>query len=268
MKKLFFGLMLVLGLATLVGCQTESTTVFDFIIDESYTEFIVLGTSADYPPYEWLHIDENNKTQLVGFDIELAKEIAKAVGKNLRVLNRGFDFLLDDLEAGKVDFVISAVTPTPKRAEQVDFSNIYYQSQQSVLIKKSDVEIFNSIESLNKQNIKIGAQLGSIQQDLTTETFPVAQSLFLQSVNDLLFNIQEGKINAIVLEKAVATGFVSNQPEYVIADFEIGNSEDGAAVAVKKGNEALLTIVNEVIASLIESGKMDQFVTDAILLNS
>ncbi|VEU82788.1 transporter substrate-binding domain-containing protein [Acholeplasma hippikon] len=268
MKKLLLSLFVVLGLVTLVGCQTESSTVFDFILDESYTEFMVLGTSADYAPYEWLIIDENNKTQLVGFDIELAKEIAKALGKNLRVLNRGFDFLLDDLEAGKVDFVISAVTPTAKRAEQVDFSNIYFQSQQSVVVKKTDLDKYTSIESLNVATVKVGAQLGSIQQDLTTENFGSAQNLFLQSVNDLLFNLQQGKVNAVVLESAVAKGFIANQPDYAIANFTIGNSEDGAAVAVRKGNQELVSKINEVIASLIETGKMDQYVNDAIILNS
>lgn len=268
MKKLLLGLFALVAVITLVGCQTENTSVFDFILDETYTEFIVMGTSADYPPYEWLHKNEEGKTELVGFDVELGKEIAKALGKNLRVINRGFDFLLEDLKNGKMDFVISGMTPNAERELEVDFSMNYYTSSQAVVINKADINTFNSVESLNIATVKVGAQLGSIQQDLADAEFVSAQKLYLQSVNDLLFNLQQDKVDAIVLETPVAEGFISNDSNFVLANIAIGEPEGGSAVAVQNGDAELLAKINEVIAALIANGQMDQFVKDAIILNS
>src|SRR5690554_2446864 len=89
-KKFIFILMLAL---TLVLTSCSSKNMFTFIIDESYEEYIILGTSADYPPYESLKTVDDKLT-VVGIDIELAKEIANKLGKNLKVVNRDFDFLL------------------------------------------------------------------------------------------------------------------------------------------------------------------------------
>lgn len=104
-KKLSIIFMVVTALS-LNACDTESN-VFEIIIDDSYIEFITMGTSADYAPYEYLTNDSNNKTQVVGIDIEIGKKIAQKLGKNLRVIHRNFDFLIDDLTENRVDFVIS-----------------------------------------------------------------------------------------------------------------------------------------------------------------
>ncbi|HLS99959.1 MAG TPA: transporter substrate-binding domain-containing protein [Acholeplasma sp.] len=265
-KKLSVFVMLVITTITLVACGSTASNVFEFVIDESYTEWITLGTSADYPPYEW-PITENGKTTIVGIDIELAKEIAKAAGKNLRVINKGFDFLLEDLEAGKVDFVISAMTPTPARALRVDFSKVYYEATQSVLIKASNLEIYNSFESLNQANIKIGAQLGSIQAELALE-FDQATTQFIQAIPDLVMRLEDNQIQGLVLETAVAESYVRNRPALAIANIKIGSTEDGTAVAVAKGNQDFLALINQVIDELQESGRFAEIVSEMVLLNS
>ena len=88
---------------------------------------IILGTSADYPPYEF-HALVDGKDTIVGFDIELAKEIAKDLGVELEIKDMSFDGLLAALVSGNVDMVISGMTPTEERRQNVDFSDIYYQA--------------------------------------------------------------------------------------------------------------------------------------------
>ena len=233
----------------------------------SYDSFITLGTSADYAPYEWpMNVD--GKQTIVGIDIEIAKEIAKALGKNLKVVNKGFDFLLEDLANGKVDFVLAAMTPTAERAEVVDFSNVYYEATQVILINASQTETYQSIASLDLTTLKIGAQIGSIQQDLAEENFVNAQKQYLQAIPDLVLQLLDGSIDAIIMEKPVADGYVLNQPTLAIAQISIGEPDGGSAVAVKKGDTALLNVINQVLADLISSGKMDEIVNNAILLNS
>ena len=257
-------LMLFVGLVS--GCSASSN-IYTYILDESYEGFITLGTSADYPPYE-SPMQVEGKNTLVGIDIEIAKEIAHALEKNLKVVNKGFDFLLDDLENGKVDFVLAGMTPTEERALQVDFSMVYYEAIQVILVQKSMVNTYTSIESLNLANIRIRAQMGSIQQELANDTFTVAQKSFIQSIPDLVMRLMDGQVDAVIMEKPVADGYVLNQSSLAISTIQIGDPDGGSAVAVEKGNVELLKVINAVLTELIDSGKMDEIVADAIILNS
>lgn len=265
MKKLLMIGVMLLTVIVLQGCT--SSNVYTYVIDDSYTEYITLGTSADYPPYEW-PTEVDGKQTIVGIDIEIAKKIAAAVGKNLKVVNKGFDFLLEDLASGKVDFVLAGMTPTEERAKEVDFSMVYYEATQVILIQEKDMDTYTSIDALDVSTVKIGAQLGSIQQDLATDTFNNVQTQFIQAIPDLVMNLNNGQLDAVIMEKPVADGYVVNQVGLAIAHMTIGDPDGGSAVAVQKGDSELLAIINEVLTDLITTGEMDQIVADAILLNS
>ena len=106
---------------------------------------LVVGTSADYPPLEFT-ASEAGQTKYVGVDIELAKDIAKDLNAKLVIKNMSFDSLLVALETGKVDMVISAMTPSPERKKSVDFSKIYYRpSGEFFLINKKDQAKYRKI---------------------------------------------------------------------------------------------------------------------------
>lgn len=87
---------------------------------------LVVGTSADYPPYEFIQKDRG-KNSYEGIDIEVAKKFAKDIGVKLVIKNMDFDSLLVALETNKVDAIISALSPTPERIKSVDFSKSYYK---------------------------------------------------------------------------------------------------------------------------------------------
>jgi len=247
------------------GCT--SSNVFTYIIDESYDEYITMGTSADYAPYEW-PTDVDGKQTIVGIDIEIAKAIASALGKNLKVVNKSFDYLLDDLSSGKVDFVIAGMTPTEARAEIVDFSQVYYEATQVILVQTTNVSTYSTLASLDSATVRIAAQMGAIQQDLADEYFPTSQKVYLQAVPDLVLKLSQGLVEAVLLEKPVAEGYVANVSGLSILDLTIGEPDGGSAVAVEKGNTELLAVINTVLTSLIESGDLDQIVSDMVILNS
>ncbi|MBU0997246.1 MAG: transporter substrate-binding domain-containing protein [Firmicutes bacterium] len=268
MKKLI-GIISIALLITLTsfmsGCT--SSNIFNYIVDDSYTDYIVMGTSADYPPYEWPMNVEGTQT-LVGIDIQIGLAIAAELGMNLQVVNKGFDFLLDDLSKGKVDFVIAGMTPTDERAEIVDFSMVYYEAHQVILTTLENQDNYASIEDLNLNTIRIGAQMGSIQLDLAEDTFPDSQKVYLQAVPDLIMKLSQGLIEAVLLEQPVAEGYLTNVEGLAVLEFEIGEPDGGSAVAVEKGNTELLATINAVLEDLINSGALDIIVSEAILLNS
>jgi polar amino acid transport system substrate-binding protein len=216
-----------------------------------------MGTSADYPPYESPEVVDGKET-LVGIDIELAKKIAFALGKNLKVINRGFDFLIEDLSNGKVDFVLAALTPTDARAKVVDFS-ISYEGEdyvsQVMLIQSSDLDTLTSIDLLNSSSFKLGAQQGSVQQTLLSDFFPDAQTQVIQSLTDLVLYLDTNQLDGIIMEEIVAQSFVNANENLAIASFTIP-FEGGSSAAVKKGDQALLNVINQVITALKESGEL------------
>lgn len=266
MKRLMLVMALALQALLLVGCNSTPSNVFTYILNEEYDEFIIMGTSADYAPYEW-PMAVNGKQTIVGIDVEIAKLIANSLGKNLKIMNKGFDFLLDDLENGKVDFVMAGMNPTLERMEVVDFSQIYYEAIQCVLIAEENVSLYTSIDSLNIPTVKIGAQLGSVQQDLVEETFSLSQKQFVQTVPDLVLQLAEGQLNALVVEKPVADGYLANIDGLAIASITIGDPDGGSAVAVQKGNMDLLNSINALLDIIMADGTIDTIVKNAIEMN-
>ena len=263
MKKVFSIIALfIMSFTTFTLAACSSSNVFTYVIDESFTEYITMGTSADYAPYEW-PMNVGGKQTIVGIDIEIAKYIAQALGKNLKVVNKSFD-----LQSGKVDFVMAAMTPTEARAQKVDFSNIYYEATQVLLVQTVNLSIYSSIDSLNLSTKRVGAQMGSIQADLLAEFFPNSQATILAAVPDLALRLQQGQIDGLIVEKPVADGYVINLSGLSIAPFIIGEPDGGSAVAVQKGNQALLAVINQVIADLISSGTLDDIVAQMVILNS
>ncbi|VEU80452.1 transporter substrate-binding domain-containing protein [Haploplasma axanthum] len=267
MKKSIIGVLVLITVVVLQACNKTPKNVYTFIIDESFTEFITMGTSADYPPYEYpKRVD--GKNTLVGIDIEIAKEIAKKQGKNLKVVNKIFDYLLADLESGKVDFVMAGMNPTEERALIVDFSKIYYEANHAIVVHKDNSVKYDSLEKINNKSTKVGAQLGSVQQDLAEEFLALATKQYVQAVTDLMMQLNDKSVMVGIVENPVALSFVSKYPNLKIQDIKIGNPEEGSAVAVAKGNKELLDSINGLIDELISSGKINEIVANAIAENN
>ena len=263
-KILVSGLVSIMALG-LVSCGTNdkgSESVLESIKEKGK---VVVGLSADYAPYEF-HIIENGQDKIVGFDVNLAEEIAKDLGVELEIKEMEFDSLITALPTGKVDLVISGMNPTEKRAETVDFSEIYYTSQHGILVRAEDADKYKNFEDLNGK--KVGAQLGSTQAELAGELIKDADLQLLSNVNNLIIELKTGKVDAIVMELPVAQLAVQNNPELAVGEEVYEEESGGNAVAIKKGNEDLVEEVNKVIEKLTSDGTMDKFIQEAIELSS
>lgn len=223
---------------------------------------IVLGTSADYPPYEFHKIIDGKDT-VVGFDVEIAKEIAKDLGADLEINEMKFDGLLAAISTKKVDMVLAGMNPTPERSKSVDFSNIYYTADHSVMVKKENKDKFKDKSSF--KGVKVGVQKGSIQENLAKEQLEGADLKMLGKVTELILDLQNNKVDAIVVETPVAKAYADKNKDIDITGvtFNINKEEQGSAVAVAKGNEELKKSINKTLDRLIKEGKIDEFVVNA-----
>ena len=266
MKKVIAAVMLGVMTMGFVGCgassnkasDNNSTDLLETIQEKGK---LVVGMSADYAPYEFHYIDENGKDVIGGFDVDIANEIADAIGVELVIQEMDFDALVSALPAGKVDVVISGMNPTEERAKVVDFSDIYYNSQHGILVRTEDADKYKTFADL--EGAKVGAQLGSTQEQIAKAEIPNADLQLLANVNNLILELKSGKVDAIVMEKPVAEMAVKNNPDLTVGEPTYEEKTGGNAVGVAKNNPELLAKINEVINELNESGKMDDYILKA-----
>ena len=257
LKKLFaVTLVGVMGLS-LVACGAKE----DKLTAIKEKGELVVGMSADYAPYEFHILDENGEDQIVGFDVDMAKEIAKDMGVELVIQDMNFENIVGGVSTGKIDLGISGITPNEKRKKSIDFSDIYYTAEHGILVRTEDKDKYKGFADLNGQ--KVGAQMGTIQADLATEKVENGDIQLLSNVNDLVMSLKGGKIEALVVELPVAEMIAKNNPELVLAEEKVTDSEGGSAIAIQKGQEALVEQVNSTINRIKEEGLLDQFIIDA-----
>lgn len=226
-------------------------------------ETLTLGTSADYPPYEFHVLDEKGNDVIVGFDISLAQKIAEDMGKELVIKDMNFEYVMQELDAGNVDMVIASIAPTPERLAVSDFSDAYYQDPAPMmLVRAEDKDIYTSLDSLSGKTI--GVQTATTKCKQLEETLPDSPRLELAAVPDLINNLMAGKCDAVYVDGGVALGYAESTEEIVIAE-EIQIAEgDVLGVAVKKGDpNGLLESINKTIAENLENGKLDEWLKEA-----
>lgn len=221
---------------------------------------LVVGTSADYPPYEF-HAIKDGKDDIVGFDIDIAKEVAKDLGVELEVKDMDFDGLLVALQAGKVDMVFAGMTPTDERKENADFSDIYYTATHRFILRSGEEGSVKSFDDLKDK--KIGVQKGSIQEGIAKDNFDAANIKSLAKVTDLVLDLKNNKVDAILIEEGVAKINCDKNKDIAVSDFVVKDEDGGAAIALKKGSTELQTEVNKTISKLKEEDKITKFVSDA-----
>lgn len=252
--KGIIAVLIILSLAlSFSGCTKESK------LDQiKKSGKIVLGTAADYPPYEF-HKEIDGKDTIVGFDIEIAKAIAEDLGVELEIKDMKFDGLLAALVADKIDFIVAGMVPTEERAQSVDFTTQYYQAEQSILIRAEDADKFKTKEDF--KGALVGAQKSTVQEEIAKD-IEGAEVKGLSKITDLVLELTNDKIDAIVLVKPVATAYSKSNPKVYVPEISFG-TEEGVAGAVNKGNKELVEEINKTLERLIEEGKIDQFVSEA-----
>ena len=269
MKK-FTALMLALMMSlSLVACGSkadDSSTTDDTNTDNTGT--LVLGTSADYAPFEFMYADDSGEMQFAGIDISAAQYIADEMGMELQVENMGFDYLLTSLAKGDYDIVMAAMEATEKRLNSADFSDPYYTDIPPMILVKADAaDQYATLADFAGKSV--GAQSATTKEGIVTDQMEGASLVSLQLVTDLVNELVYGKIDAVVLDGAVAQEYVDANPDLAIAS---ASSELGEAqpycIAVAKGDpKGLLPGINAAIAKMTSENKIDEFIADADALS-
>lgn len=224
---------------------------------------LVVGTSPDYAPYEFL--DEQG--QPVGADITFAQYVADAWGVELVVESYNFDALLVALVAGKVDIALAGMDPKPDRLSSMSFSDIYYnETNQIILIKKDQAGSLKSLSDFAGK--KVAAQNGTIQQALVEEQLKDSQLELVTLIPDGIMLLMSGKVDGMALASPVAAQYVANYPDLVICEGKFDYTSMGIAAALPLGEPELVDAFNVLVKEVVDSNLFYQWMDEAVTLNN
>ena len=232
MKKI---MLLVMSILLLTGCKRDDNK-------------LILATEAGFAPYEYYQDGE-----IVGVDIDIAREIALSLGKELVIKDVSFDFIINEIKSGKSDIGAAGMSITKERLEEVDFSVEYAVSNQVVIVPM-DSKI-TSIDQISNQRIAV--QLGTVADSYVNENYKdatvIRQKKYLSMVEDL----KAGKVDLIIMDLLPASEIVKSNDGLKILDEYVFTDKYG--MAIKKGNKELLDKVNDVLTRLMSEGKIEEY---------
>lgn len=261
MKKNICLFLMMLGIAILVvSCgqkpKASSDDPFQEIKDRGK---LILATSADYPPYEFKTLEDGKETY-AGFDIEMAKYIAKKIGVELEIRDMEFKNVIGSVTSGMADIGIAGISPKAERTE-VLFSDIYYQATHGALVRKTDLDAYKNETDLKSK--KIGVQIGSIQEDMAKD-IEGAQVISLPLVTTLVQELKTNKIDVVIMEKPVGESFAKVHKELEMAKgIELIDPDGGSAIAINKEKGAFRDAINEIIKEIKENNLFEEWVVKA-----
>lgn len=262
MKKILAIILALVMLLALCACGAKKEETVENKYNTVTPGKLTVATSPDFAPYEFYSIGDDGKYTLAGFDMALAQYIADYLGLELEVIPMDFDGTLTELAAKNVDLSLAGYSPDPSRMDKMDFSDIYYKGGQSFCCTQANKDKFPDLAAANNPEYSIGAQNGSIQWDLAMENTPDADNIALTKVTDIIAELIAGTLDGAFIETAVAETYAINYPDLCVV-LPVPYDAEGSAVGVSKGNDALLSGVNEAIAKALSDGSMDKFVAEA-----
>jgi polar amino acid transport system substrate-binding protein len=210
---------------------------------------LVVGTASGYYPFEMV----DKKNELVGFDVDIAKAIAKELGVRVEFQNYAFAGLIPALQASKIDMVLAGMTATEKRKETVDFSDAYFISGLGMLVSKS-VPNVKKPEDLDKKDYVIGVSMGTTGDQAATRIFKNATVKKFDGSALAGLEVINGKAQAVIHDTPWVAIYNRRNQETTYAVLEPFTTEP-LGIAIPKGNPELVTWLNAFLKKYKEAGE-------------
>ncbi len=250
MRKFKF-VLLCLFAATLLLPSFASADALDDIVARGTLR---VGMEPGYMPFEMT----NQKGEIIGFDVDIAKRMAKAMGVKLELVSTAWDGIIPGLITDKYDIIMSGMTLTQERNLKVAFASPYIVVGQSILVKKEYANEVKTYRDLNDPKYKVASKLGTTGEQATKRMIPKASYISFETEQEGVMDLVNGKIDA----------FVYDLPYMAIANAEKNNGKlvfldqpftyEPLAWAVRKGNPDYLNWLNNFMSQIKSDGTYDK----------
>lgn len=264
-KNIFRGLLtLAVGLG-LAACGNGASSA-------NSNQFVV-GMEAGYPPFNWTQqTDANGAVQIQGsneyaggYDVEIAKRVAKALNKELVIVKTEWDGLTPGVVSGKLDAIIAGMSPTAERKEAIDFSDNYYKSQ-LVLVVKRGSQYENAKTLADFSGAKVTGQLNTFHYSVIDQIPGVDKQPAMDNFPAMRVALQAGTIDAYVSELPEGVSAESANSDFVMVrltdGFQASPEDTDTAIGLQK-NSPLKDAINQALANISDSERQ-QLMDDAI----
>lgn len=262
MKRL--GCLLAIGLL-LTGCGSTGG-------DEA--EKFTVGMECNYAPFNWTDAQASDLNVEVaaggfcdGYDVQIARNIADSLGKELVISKMDWDSLEPSLNSGSIDAIIAGMTDTEERRQNADFTTPYYQSKMAMIVLK-DGAYANATSLADFSGSTVQGQLNTLYDKVIDQIPGVTHAQPLESYPYMIAALKSGTVDALTAETPVALGAIAAHPDLAIVEFTEGNgfqidlSDTAVSIAVKKGNTELLNNIQKALDGLDEDTRK-QMMEDA-----
>ncbi len=205
-----------------------------------------------FAPYEFIDSSKSGQDQYMGADVELAKYIADEIGVELEIVPLEWTAVLTGISTGKYDMAISGMGYTAERAEAMNLSDSYHDtdSKHGFVVKTDTVDTFTSLDSFTGK--RMGFQKGTLQEMYATAQIKDMQPQPFDSVQNAILALQSGKVEAVAVSYDNGELFCEANADLSMATPLFEGTEDHTVVACPKGSDDLTSIVNEAIAKVNE----------------
>lgn len=249
------GMILAILLVFTAACSKESTVNkrLDTILKKKE---LVVVTSPDFAPYEFIDSNKSGQDKYVGADIELAKYIAEKLGVTLKIEAMDFDNVLASITQKRADLAISGLGYKKDRAETMELSDPYNISDENchgLLVPAEQAAQYLTLEAF--QGKKVAAQNASLQLDYTTAQIPDVKLELISSLQDGILMLQTNKIDALATTCKTGEQFAISYENLVMAEAKfVVDDNSGTVIGITKGEVALLEKINEIIKEVVDQG--------------
>ncbi|NQT58157.1 MAG: basic amino acid ABC transporter substrate-binding protein [Bacteroidetes bacterium] len=241
-KLLLLSLILILAVsAVFAAAQEESNT-------------IIIASDATWPPMEFIDV----KGDLVGFDIDMLYALAEEGGFEVDIRNTAWDGIFAGLKNGAYDAVCSSVTITEDRQAEMAFTESYINAGQILIVKKS----LTGINGLGDMaGMKVGVQNGTTG-DFALDDFPNVERRAYDEVGFAVEDLMNGQVDGVVCDSIVASDYVLTNEAYSDKLMIVGEpfTDEFFGIAVQKDDADLLKLLNDSLAAIKASGKLDELI--------
>jgi len=243
---------LCIAAVAMSGCQKapEAASIGDPTkVPPAAQKVLVVGTDAAYAPFE----SQNEKGEIVGFDIDLVRAVAQKAGLEVKFVNTPWEGIFNALAQGDRDLLVSSITITDERKQTLDFSDPYFDAHQLIAVKQNaKVTSFADLKSL-----KVGVQTGTTGDEVVSKLLGKnsTQVRRFESAPLAIKELESSGVDAVVIDNGVLVNYTANNPGSnlrVINDAAFQPERYG--IAVRKGNAGLLAKINQGLADVRADG--------------